>query len=296
MIERVQEIGTPPSPSNVDPRQGQVASPSDSRHPELASTARPVSSQSPADKSHSEPDCEFFRPTTRAPMALLTIFDDGSQKHGQTIRIRADRTRVGRDSGDVTIPHDHSISSQHAEIVREVDRGRYRWFLADMGSSNGTFVRLSKSTFKHAQELVIGGRRYRYRQAIQAEESPEANDSDENARPKGTMGWKAVSPSDIEKVYPALVEVLPNGEEGQVLAFSSEEVTLGSDEERCSHILRSDPFVSQVHARIYRSSNRQWVIEDADSVNGIWLRITSLPLEARCEFQLGEQRFLFRPL
>ena len=109
------------------------------------------------------------------------------------------------------------------------------------------------------------------------------------------MGWQAISAQQIQQMSPSLVEQLPSGEEGRWFAFTSDELKLGSDSKACSLVIENDPFVSKVHAVVTRSSNGQWGIRDAKSTNGIWMRVASLPLDTHCEFQLGEQRFVFHP-
>jgi pSer/pThr/pTyr-binding forkhead associated (FHA) protein len=238
-----------------------------------------------------EPDCEVYRPTCRPPGALLVILDDGSRTHGEHVRLRADRTVLGRSNGDVLVPHDGLMSTQHAEIIREMDRGRFRWFLRDMSSTNGTFVRGYKFTLKHDQELVIGAGRYRYRQAQQVQP---AGDADPPAQHNSTMGWQAVTPADVAQMFPSLVEQLPSGENGRVFALKETRLALGSDASKCALAIDNDPFVSGLHATISQTNNGRWVIQDAGSTNGVWLRIRSIPIDSNCEFQLGEQRFLFR--
>jgi hypothetical protein len=61
-------------------------------------------------------------------------------------------------------------------------------------------------------------------------------------------------------------------------------------------VLADDPLVSPRHARIYRNAKQRWHIENCRSVNGVWLRIDRMALDAACQFQVGEQRFLFRVL
>ena len=47
------------------------------------------------------------------------------------------------------------------------------------------------------------------------------------------------------------------------------------------------------HARLHRDKG-QWYVTNNGSLNGLWLRVKSIPLEKACQFRLGEQRFLFR--
>lgn len=71
------------------------------------------------------PDTAGFRPIVRPPMLLLGILDDGGED-GEWIRIRGDGLVIGRDQGDVRIPHDTMISGRHAELSRQTVRGAFR--------------------------------------------------------------------------------------------------------------------------------------------------------------------------
>src|SRR4029079_944812 len=97
----------------------------------------------------------------RPPMALLTVYDDG-RNDGQKIRLRGDVSVIGRTQGDVIIPHDERISGRHAEIRRTQEGGDWKWLLVDLGSTNGTYVRVHKCSIKSGQELLIGHRRFRF--------------------------------------------------------------------------------------------------------------------------------------
>jgi len=48
--------------------------------------------------------------------------------------------------------------------------------------------------------------------------------------------------------------------------------------------------------RIFRDPKGRWRAENRKSLNGTWLRIDSMALEAACQFQLGEQRFNLKVL
>ena len=92
-----------------------------------------------------------FRPTRRPPMATLCILDDG-RDDGEWVRIRGDKVVIGRTEGDVCIPHDTMISSRHAEIIRQAVQGSYRWYLKDLKSTNGTYVRVAGAMLRTAKK------------------------------------------------------------------------------------------------------------------------------------------------
>jgi pSer/pThr/pTyr-binding forkhead associated (FHA) protein len=230
-----------------------------------------------------------FRPVHRPPMALLTVLFDGREE-GEIVPLRTDRTVIGRTEGDVLVPHDNMVSSRHAEITRLFDKGRWRWYLTDLDSTNGTYARVTTALLKHEQDFLLGGRRYRFDAAPQAAQTE--GPSAAPAQAGGTRGWQSVNPTDV---LPSFVEVKPNGT-GQRYFIDQDEHWIGSDQDQASIVLAEDPMVSPRHARIYKDTKGRWVLENANSVNGVWLRIHKIPIEGAGQFQLGEQRFLLKPL
>ena len=232
-----------------------------------------------------------FRPLRRPPLGLLCIMDDG-RDDGEWVRLRRERTVIGRSDGDVVIPHDTVMSGRHAEITRELEQGRHRWHLTDLQSTNGTFVRVGAALLRHNQEMLIGGRIYRFDAAPQGAALAEQVSAGDPGAQK-TRGWQTVSPTDV---LPSLVELTPERKEGQRHYLTRDDHWLGSRQDQCQILLANDPLVSPQHLRIHRDPRGRWHVEGSKSVNGTWLRIERMPLETSCQFQLGEQRFLFRIL
>jgi hypothetical protein len=195
-------------------------------------------------------------------MAILCAYDDG-QDTGETVRIRVPSFVIGRSAGDLIIPHEGGMSGRHAEIARRSVDGRYRWSLRDLGSTNGTFVRTARASLDHGQELLIGGRRYRFEAATDA-------------------------PS------PRLVAVNPRGD-GPSFAVAGPVSWIGRDPLQCS-IVVEHPWVSPRHAAIRARSRGRWIIEKGDPGDGLWLKVAEVELGRGGQFQCGEQRFLFRVL
>ena len=101
-------------------------------------------------------DPEAFRPQQRPPIPILRILDD-SQDSAESVRIRKTPFRIGRVEGDVTIPLDSQMSASHAEIFLKQDHEKYVWCLKDLGSTNGTFARISQVVLKPQQVFMLGG-------------------------------------------------------------------------------------------------------------------------------------------
>ncbi len=232
-----------------------------------------------------------YRPTKRCPNAQLLILDDGSSHQGECCWIRSDRYVIGRTQGDLRIPHDRDISAEHAEIVCRWQDGGYRWHLLDLQSTNGTFLRSSKSLLRHGKEFVLGSRRFVFH-------APQATTSDAEAGQLGaglnnTRRFHKYPATKSRDLAPRLIEMTAAGE-GDATLLVADVTSVGSDPQQCNEVVTGDPFVSPLHARIYRHKKGNWIIEDTGSLNGVWIRIEHASLDSVSEFQLGEQRFLFR--
>ncbi len=133
-------------------------------------------------------DCPpLFRPTLRPPTPILTVCDDG-EEDGESIRIRKDCFAIGRTEGDLVLPNDAQISGRHAELRQTLVRGKYRWSLIDLQSTNGTYVRVGQAILEHGQEFIIGCTRFGFeKQAAADPAGPKAPNAGEQA----TRFWEA---------------------------------------------------------------------------------------------------------
>lgn len=230
-----------------------------------------------------------FRPVLRPPMAVICILDDG-EKDGETVRVRSDFVTIGRkEQCDIQIPHDDQISGLHAKVHRRIVEGQFLWFLTDLESTNGTYVQVKSAKLKDGTELLIGSRRYRFR-APKSTAAALRESQIQQGGNKRTISGPAVTAEDILKSEAALVEVSAQGD-GQAYLLPDDENKIGSDKSAASVALRRDPMVAPVHARVFIDTDGRWTIENLESDNGIWLRVSESKLTAKSQFQLGEQRF-----
>jgi hypothetical protein len=234
-------------------------------------------------------DTVTYRPMLRPSMALLHVLDDGGDS-GEFVRIRAGSFVIGRVQGNLTIPHDGGMSGQHAEISRRFENGEHCWYLKDLQSTNGTFVRASTVILSHEQEFLVGGRRFRFELPVAAEQKA-AVDAESNATRKWeSLGGAAAMPGGL----PKLVDVSP-GRADRRFPLAAGEQWLGRDPTQCS-IVVDDPMVDRRHARVYRDEKNRWIIANARSRNGLWARIQEVSLGRGGFFQCGEQRFFVKVL
>ncbi len=281
-----------PSPGNRAPETRdatRLESDDETRRARLsgqAPAADPGSEGKAADTGPAELQPQPELPLGRPPVGMLCVLDDG-KLDGECLRLRADRTVLGRTDGDVRIPHDGLMSGRHAEIVRQPVAGGYRWFLVDLQSTNGTFVRIGSTPLRHENELLIGRGRYRFEAASAA--VPAAGTP--GTPPQTTQAW---SESPVRPLVPSLVELTPAGPV-QRFNLTLPEYWIGRDAQGCPIARPDDVLVNARHARLFRDAKGQWHVENNKSLNGLWFRITEpIPLGGACQFRLGEQRFLFR--
>lgn len=102
------------------------------------------------------PDAEgtyfYASPHRSSRMALVQILVGGDP--GMVYRARSDLISIGREGNDVNFPEDPFISGRHAQVLA-LDDGRFQ--LTDLGSKNGTFMRVQQQTQLHHGDYVFLG-------------------------------------------------------------------------------------------------------------------------------------------
>lgn len=248
-----------------------------------------VEGPGPAQKPRAQsPKTVLFRPTSRQPLALLTILDDGHREQGERIRIRDSRVTIGREKGSVTVPFDVDISSQHAELRCQKVRGKSRWYLLDLNSTNGTFLRAYRARLSRETELICGSRRYRFQLPGDRQQLGETKALE-------TQAYQAPPRTMMQQFVPRLTEIGINGDSDSATFAIAASITCFGRSQSCEISVIDDPFLSPRHAIFTQDERGRWIIEDNNSLNGVWIRIKRMPLDQQAEFQIGQQRFCFQP-
>ena len=227
-----------------------------------------------------------LRPSQRPPMAMIELVDDGGDC-GEEFRVRADTMTIGRKAADITIPHDSQISGNHVRISRRLVNSEYHWFLTDLSSTNGTFLRVAKTILQAGVPFILGSYRYAYRPAASPVDNAPTGDA-----PVGTRGWTAPTAADLKRLVAGLVRIATDGSELD-FPLPSEGAKIGSDSTQCQIVISDDPTVNPVHASI-QFAEKGLIIEDRKSVNGLWTAISERRLGNSATFQIGEQRIRFK--
>ena len=240
-----------------------------------------------------------MHPIRRPPMLKLCIVDDG-QDDGEWVRVRTPRVVIGREEGEILISHDNAISGRHAEFVLEEDNGEYQWFIEDLGSRNGTFLRTVDTRLYNSQEIQLGCRLFRFETVRDRRHNSagtgargSVSDAEASAQPRGTMELPAVSTSRGPEFGAALVELISDsGEAERRYELEQDDNWIGTDAINTQVTLK-DPHLDSHHARIYHDKHGHWRLESSKTLNGTWVRLRErheiLPGD---EFFLGEQRLI----
>ena len=281
-VEKLAESRQAAPPAATRPAQSPL--PSSIPRSEEVAVGKP-SAVGPPDLTEVEP----ARPVHRPPMAVLWIFDDG-EKTADLVRIRSSTFVIGRTEGDVIVEHDSQISSRHAEIARVLQDGQYRWYLRDLQSTNGTFARVREAVLKNDAEIMIARDRFRF--VVASSSDPQKQEAP-NGVPdiRQTCTWRTAEVTSGPPGRPCLVE-LHASDEGKRFPLTVDSLLIGRDSRQCQIVL-GNRNVDLHHAKVHRDDHDRWHVEDLGSRNGLWLRVTEIPLMGQSAFLLGEQMFAF---
>jgi len=212
---------------------------------------------SPANISSTQP----LLPERRVPTPLLIALDDDSETDGEVLRLRKAETTLGRRQADWCFANDADISSLHAKIQRTSDsNGGYLWQLVDQQSTNGTFIRKPIIHLAPDDSFMIGGVGFRWE------------------RTQGT-------PPQFQ-----LIEIGSSSYE--ITIPTGKRLQIGRDPSSADIVLNHIT-IDPLHA-VLSETGSGWILEDQNSRNGVWHRVTSATLRSGSTFILGEQRFVFR--
>ena len=201
-----------------------------------------------------------WAPTRRPPIALLHVVDDGRDT-GETLRLRGDACVVGRVTGGVTIPHDPHLEEAHARLDRLPGGG---WLLTDLGSVDGTWVRVTTARLRPGTVIRIGSTTLLFRADVVALAGPGG----------GT-----------EVALPAAPFLL-----GRAGAIDSTALPEG-----VGLVAVDDPHASPLHAEVIARRGGLRIVNHG--LNGLWVRLAApVRLAATAQFQCGDQRFVLESL
>ena len=210
---------------------------------------------------------------------LVRIAKDGSE--GVHHPVVNETTDVGRAEGNIILPDDPYLSPRHARILaRAVPGGPAALFLIDLGSVNGTFVRLrSAHPLVHGDLLLLG------QQVLRFEAVSELEGARGPAMQHGVLMFGSPAPVARARLAQRTVEGLTR----DVVYLVRDEVIVGR--EMGDRTFPDDVFMSRRHAAVRREAG-SYVLHDLGSSNGTFLQIHGEhPLLDGDQFRIGHHLF-----
>ena len=184
---------------------------------------------------------------------------------------------IGRAKGDLQLPEDPFLSTEHLAIRR----GEHGYALEDLGSTNGTFVRITgERVLEEGDELMIGRQLLRF---VRGASRP-------LAEPGAANRTRALG---FGSAVPRLVRIMEGGGTAESYTLTRQRTVIGR--EQGDLVFPDDVLLSSVHAVVVRDPDGStFRAKDEGSRNGIFLRIrASWPLSEGDVFTAGRQVFRF---
>lgn len=208
---------------------------------------------------------------------LVAILKDGSD--GAAHALQVPQTDLGRSEGELRFTDDPYLSSRHARLRFD----GARWFLRDLDSVNGVYVRI-----REPQDLADGDRILLGQQLLRFEL---IDDAEIPLGPASVQGVLVFGTPEAPR-FARLVQTTTEGVGRDVHYLYRDDTVLGR--ETGDIVFTDDPFLSRRHASIrIERSTRRVTLKDLGSSNG-----TALRLRREHELRVGDQfrvgRHLFR--
>ncbi|MFT5433902.1 MAG: pSer/pThr/pTyr-binding forkhead associated (FHA) protein [Myxococcota bacterium] len=197
----------------------------------------------------------------------------GSGGDGASYYLRSEEHVCGRLGGTILFPDDPTVSPEHANFFYRDGR----LYLRDLGSANGTFIRLRRRIpLEHGDRFVCGEQLFQFglfQSAI-------------GERWVGDTCFCGSAP--LWNWQFQVGQILSRGRSGVMRCVETGRLTIGRED--CSLSFAQDRFMSHYHAQVVPEDD-QFFLQDTDSKNGTYYRI-----RGDVGLQNGDYLFLGRQL
>ena len=270
-------LGDPAQPETGGGRAGGPAvaapapAPAHNPVPEVHRPEREVAERAPQVTGRYAP------PPQAAPAArLVVIAQDGSP--GREYALAADQSDIGREGGQIQLPNDPYVSPLHARITAR--NGRY--YLRDLGSTNGVYLRLrGPAALEHGDLVLVGLEVLRFEVV---------NDAEKGFGPAVDQGTHVFG-SPATPRFARLRQHTVEGVGRDIYYVCREETVIGR--ENGDIVFTADPFMSRRHASITRNvESASFSLRDLGSSNGTFLALRQeRALEDGDHVRIGQHLF-----
>lgn len=206
---------------------------------------------------------------------LVIIAQDGTP--GRDYPLSAEQTDIGREEGAILLPNDPFVSPRHARVAR---RGE-RFFIRDLDSVNGVYVRLKQpEKLRHADLVLIGLEVLRFEVV---------SDTEKGLGPAAERGAQIFGSPTCPR-YARLCQRTVEGVTRNVYYLSEDETIIGR--ESGDIVFTTDPFMSRRHAAVSRDLGGGFSLQDLGSSNGTYLAIRGeVELKPGDHVRIGQHLF-----
>jgi pSer/pThr/pTyr-binding forkhead associated (FHA) protein len=217
----------------------------------------------------------------QASHQIVSIRKDGTD--GPAYPLSGEQTDFGRSEGDVQLDEDPYLSPRHFRILR---RGG-DWFLRDLQSVNGVYVRLSGTEELQSGSMILIGQQVLRFELLEEDELP--------LGPARSGGCLVFGTPEVP-AYARLVQYTTEGVGRDVHYLYRDETVLGR--ETGDIVFTDDPFLSRRHAVVrFDRAQKRTVLEDLGSSNGTCARLRGEhALSVGDHFRVGRHLFRFDPV
>lgn len=245
--------------------------------PQPVAPARPRE-PAPDDKRSAStgPYAPFQSPGAQSFGRIVIIAGDGQE--GPSYPIAGDQIDLGRNEGTVVLPEDRYMSPRHARLVRKDGE----WYVRDLGSTNGVFVRL-----KAAHELVDGDLLLLGVEVLRFEVIMDAELGLGPAVQHGTLVFGSPALPRPARLVQRTVE----GVARDVYHLHRLETVMGR--ESGDIVFTDDPYMSRRHAAIRKdAASGKFTLVDLDSSNGTFIAVRGdCPVRDGDSIRVGQHLF-----
>jgi len=239
------------------------------------SLAGPNAQETPQERA---PRTMLEAPAAGVSAQLVAILKDGSD--GRTFPLASDQVDVGRTEGDIVLPDDPYLSPRHARLAHRPEG----WFLRDLDSVNGIFVRIREPVDLADGDMLLIGQQVLRFETLSDGELP--------LGPASLNGTLVFGTPEVPRIV-RLVQYTTEGVGRDVHYLYRDETVLGR--ENGDIVFTDDPFLSRRHAAITIDRGaRRFVLRDLGSSNGTAIRFAGeRKLANGDQFRVGRHLFRF---
>jgi pSer/pThr/pTyr-binding forkhead associated (FHA) protein len=218
-------------------------------------------------------------PQSSTLIRLVLVGRDG--REGEAFPVPQGGVEIGR-QGPISFPSDPFVSPQHAKVT-PIEGGVH---LADLGSRNGVYLRLTEPTPVYPGDYFLLGNQLLRLDRLEDGWQEKPLDANE-VRGFGTP---------VKPPWAALTRVCVGEIDDDRYHLRGTEMTIGREQGEI--VYPSDGFLSRAHARVrmqVQDNAMTVLLEDLGSANGTYLRVrgaANVPYNAM--FRVGDQIFRVR--